>query len=406
MKILVLTQVLPFPLDSGPKVKTYHVLRYLAERHDVTLLSFMREDDPQSVAQLESFCRSVHTVHIDRSMKQELAALLKSLVTGEPFMMLRDQQQAMLDRLAVVLARTEFDVILADQLNMAHYVKGVPGRRKILDAHNALWLVYRRLSKSSRSIASKLLFSREWKRLRSYELEAARDFDIVLSVSEEDREALIEIGIPAAKIQVIPISIDVQEFEPIERKNTANRILHLGTMFWPPNSEGVSWFLEEIWPLILRENPEAEFDIVGARPPQSLVRIAGATANVRVHGYVADVKPFLESTAVMVVPLRAAGGMRVKILNALAQEIPVVTTTVGCEGIRAEHFKHLLIADSPEEFARATNLLLQDRGQAALLAQNGRKLVESRYDYRKTMESLDGILSLPSFSGPTFRGER
>ncbi|MCJ7824263.1 MAG: glycosyltransferase family 4 protein [Anaerolineales bacterium] len=393
MNILLLTQVLPYPLDSGPKVKTYHVLRYLAERYEVTLLSFVRGESSEAVEHLRRYCKAVYTVPMDRGMGRDLSALLKSQLTGVPFLMVRDQRKAMLQTLERITAGQKFAVIHADQLNMAQYAARVRGGKKILDSHNTLWLLYQRLCRSSRISAKRLVMSREWKLLKAYERKVGERFDLILAVSEEDRQALIEIGIPKDKIHVIPISIDTRQTCLIKRDNDALNILHLGTMFWPPNSEGVVWFLKEIWPRIRLENPGVKFDIVGAHPPRALRQLAMRDSNVNLPGYVPDPTAYLRRAGVMVVPLRAAGGMRVKILHALAQGIPVVSTTIGCEGIRAENGKHLLIADSAEDFAHATNRLLLNKGEAEMLARNGRALVEEVYDYRRTLDQLGNVYS-------------
>jgi glycosyltransferase involved in cell wall biosynthesis len=399
MNVLLLTQVLPYPLDSGPKVKTYHVLRYLAERYEVTLLSFVRGEPSEAVEHLQRYCKAVHTVPMDRSVGHDVSALLKSLTTGVPFLMVRDQRKGMRQALERITAGKKFDVVHADQLNMAQYAARVRGGKKILDSHNTLWLLYQRLCRSSRVSAKRLVMSREWRLLKAYERKVGEGFELILAVSEEDRQALVEIGIPEEKIRVIPISIDTQQTCLIKRNNDATNILHMGTMFWPPNSEGVIWFLKEIWPRIHLTNPGIKFDIVGAHPPRALRQLAMRDSNVNLPGYVTDPTVYLRRAGVMVVPLRAAGGMRVKILHALAQGIPVVSTTIGCEGIRAENGKHLLVADSAEDFAHATNRLLLNNGEAETLAWNGRALVEDVYDYRRTLDQLGNLYSALAHNG-------
>lgn len=389
MKILLLTQVFPYPLDSGPKVKTYHVLRHLAEEHEVTLLSYVRDLPLDSIEHIKGFCQDVHTVQIHRAWWYDLIGLIKSLILAKPFLMLRDRRKAMFDEIQHVCAHQNFDVIHVDQLNMAQFVEHLDSKKKILDAHNALWLLYKRLSKSTRLSLRKLVLEREWRLLRRYERDFAKSFDVVLTVSEEDRRAFLDIDIPANKVVVIPISIDARGTRQISRDPGARNVLHVGTMFWPPNSEGVMWFLSEVWPSIHQANSEVEFDIIGARPPIVLKQKAAHSANVNVHGYVRDTGPYIQRGGVMVVPLHAGGGMRVKILNALAQGIPIVSTSIGCEGIRVEHGKHILIADTPSDFAHAVCRVLDDKDLAIELVRNGRTLVEECYDYRTTLKRMD-----------------
>jgi glycosyltransferase involved in cell wall biosynthesis len=400
MRVLLLTQVLPYPPDSGPKVKTYNVLKYLAQHHDVTLVSFVRGDQSADIEHLKQYCRAVHTVPMDRGAANDAAAMTRSLVTGQPWMMVRDDRRAMRELVDRVASGTAFDVAHADQLNMAQYAARVPKARKVLDAHNALWLLYKRLAETMSTGPRKLLLDRDWKLLKTYEGRICRAFDGVLAVSNEDKTALLEAvqaatgaetPADARKIVVIPIAVDGDEVTPVRRKASANHILHIGTMYWPPNIDGINWFIGEVLPLIWRECPDVVFDVVGARPPQSLIDVSKQDPRINVTGYVDDPAPFLQQAGVMVVPLRAGGGMRVKILNAMAQALPIVTTTLGCEGIAVKSGKHVLIADQPEDFARATLALLNDRATSDELGRNGRALIDSTYDYRAACQPLETV---------------
>jgi len=391
MKVLLLTQVLPYPPDSGPKVKTWNVLKYLARQHDVALVSFVRGDQSDDVRHLEKYCHAVYTVPMERGALRDGLAMARSLLSGQPWMMVRDDRAAMrqlVDRLA---AEEHFDVAHADQLNMAQYAARVPGARKILDAHNALWLLYKRLWETLRPGPQKWLLGRDWRLLKRYEGQACREFDAVLAVSQEDKTALEDAMDEPSDILVIPIAVDTDEIAPVERRPEAGHILHIGTMYWPPNIDGVRWFIHQVYPHIREQRPDARFDVVGARPPQDLVSLSGNGSGVNVTGYVADATPYLDQAGVIVVPVRAGGGMRVKILNALAQGLPMVSTTIGCEGIAVQDGRHLLIADTPEEFARATLRLLDDKSLADELGRNGRQLVQSTYDYRAACRPLESV---------------
>ena len=394
MRILLLTQVLPYPPDSGPKVKTWHLLRFLAPKHEVTLVSFVRGDQAQSVAALRRYCHAVWTVPMSRGLPADGLAMLRSLTGGQPWMMVRDDRAAMrqlVDRLA---AETRFDVVHADQLNMAQYAMRVRGARRVLDAHNALWLLYQRVGATMTAGPRKWLLERDWRLLKRYEGEACRGFDAVLTVSDQDRQALDEAaGCPKRlpHVWVIPIAVDTDELPLLPRQPEASHIVHLGTMYWPPNIDGVQWFVDEVYPLIRARRPEAALDVVGARPPQSLLALNQSGRNIRVTGYVDDPRPFLRNAGVFIVPLRAGGGMRVKILEALSQGLPVVSTTLGCEGIAVEDGRHLLVADTPADFAQAVLRLLEDADLARALGQQGRERMVAQYDYRVAYRPLDVV---------------
>ncbi|MBP7691637.1 MAG: glycosyltransferase [Anaerolineales bacterium] len=389
MNVLLLTQVLPYPPDSGPKVKTWNVLKYLARHHAVTLVSFVRGDQTAEVEHLRGLCQAVHPVPITRSPLQDGLALVRSLVTGQPWMMVRDDRAAMRAMVARVAAETRFDVVHADQLNMAQFAARVPGARLVLDAHNALWLLYRRLAATMPAGPRRLLLERDWRLLKTYEGRLVREFDAVLAVSEEDRAALVEAAGGPRPVTVIPIAVDVDDLPVVARGPAARRLVHVGTMYWPPNIDGMLWFIREVYPLIRAQVPDVGLDVIGARPPQELLACNGA--DIAVTGYVPDLPPYLEQAAAFVVPLRAGGGMRVKILEALARGLPLVTTSLGCEGIAVEHGRHVLIADTPEALARETVRLLTDRPLADALGRAGRRLIETTYDYRAACRPLETI---------------
>jgi glycosyltransferase involved in cell wall biosynthesis len=389
LNVLLLTQVLPYPPDSGPKIKTYNVIKYLAQHHRVTLVSFVRGDQSEYVRHLEQYCEAVYTMPMERGIAWDGRAMVRSLLTRQPWMMVRDDRRAMRHLVERLAEEHSFDVAHADQLNMAQYAEGVPGAFKVLDTHNALWLLYRRLSSTMSPGPRKLLLGRDWRLLKRYEGRMVREFDAVLAVSHEDEAALQEAAGQLVDIVVIPIAIDTDQVTPIERAAEAGHILHIGTMYWPPNIDGVLWFIHQVYPHIRARRPDVVFDVVGVRPPQEIVDLGGEGTGVNVTGYVEDLTPYLEHAGVMVV--RAGGGIRVKILNGLAQALPIVSTSLGCEGIAVEAGRHLLIADTPEEFAQATLRLLNDRDLAGELGRNGRRLIQSRYDYRVACRPLEDV---------------
>lgn len=399
MRILILTQVLPYPPDSGPKIKTLNVLRHLASRHEVTLVSFTRGDQAESARELERIVARVHTVPIERKKTADVRALLLSFLRQEPFLMLRDDRAEMrklVDRLA---GEQQFDLVQADQLNMAQYAQRVPGARKILDAHNATWLLYKRMWETMPGGPKKWVLGRDWRMLRTYEGRICREFEAVLAVSREDQAALEEAAGQKINISVAPITVDTERLKPVTRSPQAGRILHIGTMYWPPNVDGILWFAREIFPRVLAAVPGVGLDVVGANPPVEVTELEQTNPQTNVAGYVEDPSSYFESAAVSIVPLRAGGGMRVKILNSLALGLPVVSTTLGAEGIAVEPGKHLLIADTPEDFAQAIVCILKDRELADRLAEAGRELVETKYGIDAAGRVIDEVIASLAGSG-------
>jgi glycosyltransferase involved in cell wall biosynthesis len=382
VNILMLTQVLPYPPDSGPKIKTYNVIRYLAQEHHVTLVSFVRGDQSESARHLERYCQAVYTVPMKRSILRDAWFMVLSFLIGQPFMMLRDACRPMRDLVARLGEEQSFDAVHADQLNMGQYAGCVSGALKVLDAHNALWMLYKRLWETMPPGPRKWLLGRDWRLLKAYEGQLVREFETVLAVSREDRDALQEAAGESVEIVVIPIAIDTDELAFVEREAEPRHILHIGTMFWPPNVDAVDWFVREIYPLIRERRPDVEFDVVGSRPSRKLLKLNDADQGINFTGYVEDPMPYQRRAAVMVVPLLAGSGMRVKILDALAVGIPVVSTTLGCEGVEVTPGQDILVGDTPAEFSDQVLRILNDPDLGRQLAANGRRLIEGKYDYR------------------------
>ncbi len=397
MRVLMLTQVVVYPADAGPKVKTLQVLRHLAQHHEVIYCSFVRgEEEMRGAEKLREFCARIEMVPMRRSRLADARYLLESLLLGDSFILRRDERAEMRAKVAQLLKEEQIDVMHVDQLNMMRFVPSDWQGTVVLDEHNAVWQVVERLQKGARNPLLRLLLGREVRVVRKLEGQACRRAQIVLAVSEHDREALHEVAGNAVPVEVVPITVDAGQFTAIWEARQANEprpdhLFTIGTMFWPPNSEGVAWWLREGYDRLRTLRPDVTYDIVGARPPQYLLALAEQKPGVRAHGYVADAAPFwLESTA-LIVPLLSGGGVRVKILEAMAMGVPVVSTTVGCEGLEVQDGVHLLIADTPQAFATACARLLTDARLVRLLARNARQLILERYDASTALRPLDLI---------------
>ena len=405
MQVLFLTQVLPYPLDAGPKVRAYFTLRHLAARHAVTLVSLVRSSDsPEALAHLRQWCQAVITVPIERSPVRDALALARSLASGRPFLVERDRVpglHAALRDLAGPSGQTRFDVIHADQLWMAPYALAarpaapLARPRLVLDQHNAVHLVPRRMAASSGSPALRWLFGQEAARMARYEAAVCREFDRVVVVSAEDGQALLGLY-PEPKrppaFPVIPICIDPAAIEARLEPASQPVILFVAGMHWPPNRDGVLWFAREVLPLVTEAVPGVRFDVVGRQPPPELAALAQAAgAALRAPGYLPDVEDSWRGCRVFVVPLRSGGGLRVKILDAWARGVPVVSTSIGAEGLAHCHGENLLIADTPDAFAGAVRQVLRDTELARRLALGGRAAVEQHYDWRRVYPAWDRI---------------
>jgi glycosyltransferase involved in cell wall biosynthesis len=391
LNLLLLTQVVPFPPQSGPRIKTFNVLRALSRAHRVHLVSFVRSAEEVAHAEaLAEYCSGITTVPLRRSRARDVGYFARSLTSGRPFLIERDASSSMRAVLAALVVDQRFDAIHADQLSMGQFALDLPLPLRVLDEHNAVWTIVQRAA-SRAPWYLRPAAALEWRKLRRYEGQVCRAFDRVTVVSTDDRLALEAAAAGSLTTTTIPIAVDTAElaFQPPEA--TARDVLSVATMFYPPNVEGVVWFGEHVLPRVRALVPDTRFVVVGSRPARAVSDLGRRVLGIEVTGYVDDLQPILRRSRVLVVPLHSGSGMRVKILEGFARGIPIVSTSVGVEGIDAQHDVHLLVADSPADFAAAVARLLREPETARRLALAGRALVERRYDWRTALGGLDDI---------------
>lgn len=411
LRVLMLTQMVVYPADAGPKVKTLQVLRQLAAHHEVTYCAFARTPEEHHQADaLRPFCHRVETAQLSRSRVSDIGYLIASLAAGDSFLLRRDHRAAMRATVRRLVDEERIEVIHVDQLNMMQFVPPEWDGPIVLDEHNAVWLRIERLRAHAPDPVRRWLLGREARLMRSAEADACRRADVVLAVSDQDRDALHAITGDEVPITVAPIAVDVAHYAPIReaRDPQPDHLLTIGTMFSPPNSEGVAWWLREGYERLRALHPQVVYDIVGPRPPASLRAIASRRAGVRLHGYVSDPTPFWTGASLLAVPLLSGGGVRVKILEAMASGVPIVSTSVGCEGLAAHDGEHLLVADSPAAFAQACARLLADTSLARRLADNAYQLLLDRYDTQVALAPLDAAYAAirPNYASSVQTGER
>jgi glycosyltransferase involved in cell wall biosynthesis len=308
-------------------------------------------------------------------------------VHGQPFLIVRDHTPAMAALVERTLGRGSWDAVHADQLWMAPYAEQPrPGLVRVLDQHNAVFRIPAQLADRQPNPVLRRLLRWESSKLERFERATLDRFDRVVWVTGEDRSALRHGGDRGRDDFLIPIAIDPSDHQPLVRERPF-RVTFLGGIHWPPNAEAVRWFADRVWPRVTAEVPGAVFTVIGkgnAGPMPGASRIETA-------GYVADPSSLLAETAVFVVPLLAGAGMRVKILEAWCRALPVVSTSIGAEGLRAGHGENLLLADEPAAFAAHVVRLIQSGSEAARLGANGRSTVESFYDWRTVYKAWDQI---------------
>ena len=392
MKLLFVTEKLPFPLDTGGNVRSWHLLQGLARDHEVTLLAGTEPDfPPASIEAFRPWCRTVLTTPLPaRSAVADVFTLAGGLGSAMPFLMARRESRALRLLLRRALAADpDYDVVHFNHLDATLYQDELPaGVRCVLDQHNIVTHQVRTTLVGERRAARRWVLARDLPRLAAFERDACSRMDACLVCSDADREALRELGGPA-DAWVVPNGVDVEYFRPgAPARGGPPQLVFVGTLDYDPCEQGVWHFCREILPLIQAREPSVLFTVVGRNPSARLQQLARSQPAVRLLGRVEDVRPPMRAAHLAVVPLLAGSGTRLKILEAMALGIPVVTTTIGAEGLPLVPGEHAQVADTPASFAAAVLGLLRDEPLRAHLAARGRELVEASFSWGAVQSRL------------------
>lgn len=380
-KMLFLTDMLPAKGISGARVRNYFILEKLSEFFDLTLIALVRRDEKYDkyLNELNKFCEEVIVYRFNLTFYDKLKKFLNSIIRGYPFLVKRLYFRDLHTIIKKVVKEKNIDVIHFGQLNMSLYAFGLGGK-KILDNHNAHYIIPKRLSKTLPLFSILKFFSLvEYYYLKKFEGKIFNIFEGVLTVSEEDKKRLETLNnLKSHNIFSLPISIDINYYKYSSPNYSSNKILHLGTLRWFPNKQGLVWFLKDVWPFINKERKDLSLLVVG-----DSFGFKTRERNVFIKGFVDNIEEVWREVKCLVVPLKIGGGVRVKILEAWARGVPVVSTSIGCEGLKAVNNENILIADTPHEFYKAVLKIFSDDKLCKRLSLNGRKTVENFYDSDK-----------------------
>jgi sugar transferase (PEP-CTERM/EpsH1 system associated) len=396
MKILWLNTNLLLPLDKGGKLRTWHLMRHLATRHEITYVSFGEPDhDPADRDRMREVCTRIEVIpRADTpkgtlKFKAEAAAhILKRL----PYAIGKYRSTAYRTVVQDLLTGGGFDLIVCDFLFPAVNLPRRLPCPAVIFTHNVESEIWRRHADTQPGWLSRALFRSQWRRMVRYEGRTLARFDLVLAVSDADRESFrARYGARAsAPIYVVPTGVDTDYFHPMPIRATPTHLVFTGSMDWLPNEDGMRYFVRDILPLIRREEPGATFSIIG-RAPTPAVRKLAEDAGIEVTGRVDDVRPHVARGGIYVVPLRIGGGTRLKIFEAMAMGRAVVSTTIGAEGLPVTDGRDIVLADDPARFAEAVVRLMRDGTARAALEHAARQAVEA-YAWPVVARDLDTAL--------------
>jgi glycosyltransferase involved in cell wall biosynthesis len=379
MKILFLSRWFPYPINNGSKLRIYHLLRGLSEYHDLTLLSFVDQPDLDLDAlEIQSLCKEIRTVPWHPFDPQGWRARL-GFFSMRPRSVIDTFSIEMEEQINQALSRQNYDLVIASQIDMAaysHIFRHLPNLLEEIE----LGLPYERFSQA-KTILARLRHGLTWLKQRHYLGRLLGDFSGCTVVSEQEQQLLVN-QIPNIKlVEVIPNCINLTDYSEVNEIPQPNQVIFTGSFRYWANHDAMVWFLQEIYPQVQAKIADVQLTITGDHANLPLP----STNNVRLTGFVDDVRPLIATAWVSVVPLRVGGGTRLKILEAMALGTPVVTTSKGAEGLKVKNGTHLLIADTPQMFADTLLRLLEDPILRQRLVDNALQFVRHHYDWTVVM---------------------
>ena len=372
-----------WPLNTGGRLRTFEILSSLSADHEVVLLTTHGpDDDPQALRRhLPRLNRVVSVPYVvpKQGSASFKAALVRSWLSREPVDLWRWRVPEIRRQAEQLLASESWDAVVADFLVAGANVPADAGVPIVFFEHNVEHQIWRRLASVERNWWKRLALEMEWRKMRRRESAMMQRAAVTVAVSEIDRRKLLD-DLPGAAVEVVPTGVDTTYFRPTDRPTVPRRLVFSGSMDWYPNEDGILDFAAHVWPRLRRAFPDISLTVVGRRPSARLLE-AGRTHGITVTGTVPDVRPYIDEAEIYIVPLRVGGGTRLKIFEALAMQKPVISTTIGAEGLGLTDRLHYLAADSHDAFFTAIEQLLHDAPMRAELAAAGRALVVSQYSW-------------------------
>ena len=385
MDIVWLKTELLHPVDKGGKIRSYNMLKELKRNCHVTYLTLDDGTANDNARELASeYCHEL--VCIPHQHREKFTAgfyvdLMINLASDLPYAIKKYESPAMRHEVAARVAANRFDVLVCDFLAPAVNVPPGLDCPSVLFQHNVESMIWKRHAEVQSNAAKKAYLSRQWQKMRAFEGKMCPLFDCVIAVSREDRE-LMQQEYGVEMIYDVPTGVDTTYFRPSgDRNPRQHNLVFTGSMDWLPNEDAIRYFTEQIMPIIKEAVPGVTLTVVGRDPYPGLLELSKHDPSVIVTGRVEDVRPFIEEAAVYIVPLRIGGGTRLKIFEAMAMEKPIVSTSIGAEGLPVSDGKELLLGDTPETFAAAVVKLLQHESLATEMGKRAAAIVREKFGW-------------------------
>jgi glycosyltransferase involved in cell wall biosynthesis len=396
MKAVIVDGDVCYPATSGKRLRTLHLMLRLARRHQITYLCRCATGSPEAVQAREFLAdHGIQTVLVDHPVPRKAgplfyARLAVNLLSPLPYSVASHTGPLMRQALHTFAAEHEVDLWQFEWTALADVLGSEPNRVRLVVAHNVDSLIWRRYYEAESNFLKRWYFKHQWRKYDGFERRVFSEVSGVVTVSAEDA-AIVRNRFGVSSVDVVDNGIDRAYFEGVQGKREPHDILFLGALDYRPNADAVAMMLDRVFPAVRAQVPSARLSIVGRNPAPALVERIRALPHVELHANVSDVRPFLARSGVMAVPLRVGGGSRLKILEALACGLPVVSTRVGAEGLCLGPDRDLVVVEDVENMASALVESLRTPERLHAMAERGRRLVLERYDWDALADKLEQV---------------
>jgi len=392
VKVLVIDEEFPFPPNSGKRIRSFSLLKRLAQNHNLTYLAY---GDPDSESYQQLKVNNMNPVAVDHKVPPKSGIgfyfrLFLNLFSKYPYIVDSHYSDKFAAKLDELLSEARPELIICEWTPYAIFVKDLKRVKKIIATHNVEARIWQRYYENEQNIIKKWYIKKQWIKLSIFERDSFHWVDGATAVSEIDADEIHSFN-HKLMVKAVDNGVDLEYFTPAKDEPNPQRVVFVGTMDWRPNQDATLYFVENIFPLLKKKAPAVEVFFVGRNAPEQLTAL-NKIDGITVTGSGEDVRPYIDEASVYIVPLRIGGGTRLKILDAMAMKKAIVSTTVGAEGLEVTDGENIILADTPEDFANKICTIMEDGELRHRLGENGRKLVEEKYGWDSIGRKLDDFI--------------
>ncbi|MFC2169251.1 glycosyltransferase [Acidobacteriota bacterium] len=393
MKILFACKEFPHAKIIGGPIIIYNRIKYLSRRHIVSLAAFIKEEDRKYIPTVKPLCHDLRLIPLPP--KRPILKRMQDFFTSPipPYFLRVHSSKKMAETIAEMVQKDQYDFVIAEYSVMGQFIHNNPHLlpiRRIISVHECYYLARRKDFHHHRFGVKKIRELLNLKGLKKYEFNMYHDADRILTLTPQGKQELLKIC-PELDISVVPHGVDVEYFSFTDLRKSEESIVFVGNYLHYPNADAVSYFIQQIWPRLKSLLPGVKFYVVGQSPPPEIYQLA-QDKDIIITGKVDDVRPYLRKSRIFICPVRLGGGFRGKILEAMSIGRPIVSTSLGAEGIPARNRDNIILADKPEDFANGIFDLMSDHALFQKIIENALKLVTARYSWEKGVDVLEEVL--------------